>query len=176
MMINTWLIIRMLTSLWGNLPAMTCLRQLTSSLWMTGRQSRSLIISLSSLMVKATWSGPRLPTRYTFRTRLLESASRACWDMSVFYNTNRGKKYQYTPYVSWSRVFPKTTKGVQQNLPTEFPTKIWSLFTEKEWKSEQAHIPHASTLPENAVYNEWQFQALVTGNRTENQFHLSCTK
>ena len=45
-----------------------------------------------------------------------------------------------------------------------------------ERKSEQAHIPHAPTLLENAVYNEWQFQALVTGNQTENQFHLSCTK
>ena len=45
-----------------------------------------------------------------------------------------------------------------------------------ERKSEQAHITHAPTLLENAVYNEWQFQALVTGNRTENQFHLSCTK
>ena len=28
-----------------------------------------------------------------------------------------------------------------------------------ERKSEQAQIPHAQTLPENAVYNEWQFQA-----------------
>ena len=27
-----------------------------------------------------------------------------------------------------------------------------------ERKSEQAHIPHAPTLLENAVYNEWQFQ------------------
>ena len=38
-----------------------------------------------------------------------------------------------------------------------------------ERKSEQAHIPHAPTLLENAVYNEWQFQALpvVTGNRTK---------
>ena len=33
-----------------------------------------------------------------------------------------------------------------------------------ERKSEQAHIPHAPTLLGNAVYNEWQFQALVTGN------------
>ena len=51
------------------------------------------------------------------------------------------------------------------------------IFTEtiyNERKSEQAHIPHAPTLLENA--NEWQFQALVTGNRTENQFHLSYTK
>ena len=38
-----------------------------------------------------------------------------------------------------------------------------------ERKSEQAHIPHAPTLLENAVYKEWQFQALMTGNRTENQ-------
>ena len=45
-----------------------------------------------------------------------------------------------------------------------------------ERKSEQAHIPHAPTLPENGVNNEWQFQALVTGNQTENQFQLSCTK
>ena len=37
----------------------------------------------------------------------------------------------------------------------------------KKRKSEQAHIPHAPTLLENAVYNEWQFQALVTGNRTK---------
>ena len=40
-----------------------------------------------------------------------------------------------------------------------------------ERKSEQAHIPHAPTLLENAIHYEWQFQALVTGNRTEN--HLS---
>ena len=32
-----------------------------------------------------------------------------------------------------------------------------------EKTSEQAHIPHAPTLLENAVYIEWQFQALVTG-------------
>ena len=44
---------------------------------------------------------------------------------------------------------------------------------ENERKSKQAHIPHTPTLPENTLYNEWQFQALVTGNRTENQFHLS---
>ena len=36
-----------------------------------------------------------------------------------------------------------------------------------ERKSEQAHISHAPTLLENAVYNEWQFKALVTGNRTK---------
>ena len=36
-----------------------------------------------------------------------------------------------------------------------------------ERKSEQAHIPHAQTLLEKAVYNEWQFQALGTGNRTK---------
>ena len=36
--------------------------------------------------------------------------------------------------------------------------------------------PTLPTLLENAVHNEWQFQALVTGNRAENQCHLSCTK
>ena len=36
-----------------------------------------------------------------------------------------------------------------------------------ERKSEQAHIPHAPTLFENAVYNERQFQAQVTVNQTE---------
>ena len=36
-----------------------------------------------------------------------------------------------------------------------------------ERKSEQAHIPHAPTLLENAVYNEWQFQVLGTGNQTK---------
>ena len=42
--------------------------------------------------------------------------------------------------------------------------KVHSL---NERKSEQDHIPHAPTLLENAVYNEWQFQALGTGNRTK---------
>ena len=41
------------------------------------------------------------------------------------------------------------------------------LFIRNERKSEQAHIPHAPTLLENAVYNEWQFQALGTGKRTK---------
>ena len=36
-----------------------------------------------------------------------------------------------------------------------------------ERKSEQAHIPHAPTLLENAVYNEWQFQALVTDKKRD---------
>ena len=37
----------------------------------------------------------------------------------------------------------------------------------KERVHEQAHIPHAPTLHENVAYNEWQFQALVTGNLTK---------
>ena len=41
-----------------------------------------------------------------------------------------------------------------------------------ERKSEQAHILHAPTLLENAVYNEWQFQALATGNRTKKGYKL----
>ena len=48
-----------------------------------------------------------------------------------------------------------------------------SLLLGNERKSEQAHIPQAPTLFGYAVYNKWQ---LVMGNRTENQFHLSCTK
>ena len=38
--------------------------------------------------------------------------------------------------------------------------------------SEQAHIPHAPTLLENAVYNEWQFQALATDNGTKKGYKL----
>ena len=37
-----------------------------------------------------------------------------------------------------------------------------------ERKSEQAHIPHASTLRDNAAHKEWQCHALVIGNRKEN--------
>ena len=47
---------------------------------------------------------------------------------------------------------------------------IYDGFNER--KSEQAHIPHAPTLLENAVYNEWQFQALETGNRTKKGYKL----
>ena len=36
-------------------------------------------------------------------------------------------------------------------------------------------IPHAPTLLENAIYNEWQLH-VVTGNQIENLFHLNCTK
>ena len=60
--------------------------------------------------------------------------------------------------------------------------KTCALVVVNERKSEQAHIPHAPTLLENAVYNEWQFQALATGNRTKkgyklllkNQISISC--
>ena len=53
---------------------------------------------------------------------------------------------------------------------------FYLIYVTNERKSEQAHIPHAPPLLENAVYNDWQLQALVRGNRTENQFHLSYTK
>ena len=46
-------------------------------------------------------------------------------------------------------------------------TPATSIYRLNERKSEQAHIPHAPTLLENAVYNEWQFQALGMGNRTK---------
>ena len=38
-----------------------------------------------------------------------------------------------------------------------------NIHSKSKRKSEQAHIPHAPTLLEN----EWQFQALGTGNRTK---------
>ena len=44
---------------------------------------------------------------------------------------------------------------------------IYASNIKQKRKSEQAHIPHAPTLLEKAVYNEWQFQALGTGNRTK---------
>ena len=45
-----------------------------------------------------------------------------------------------------------------------------------ERKSEQAHIPHAPTLLENAVYNEWQFEALGTGNGTKKGIYIAPQK
>jgi hypothetical protein len=76
-----------------HMPFITWLRLWTSSWCMMGRQFGSRIISRSSLMVKATWRGPLLPTRYTFFTRLLDRASSACWDMSVFWNIGKYSKY-----------------------------------------------------------------------------------
>ena len=55
------------------------------------------------------------------------------------------------------------------SLPLEMEV-IFHLKNER--KSEQAHIPHTPTLLENAVYNEWQFQALATGNRTKKGYKL----
>ena len=52
-----------------------------------------------------------------------------------------------------------------------FPVQIRKHF-DNERKSEQAHKPHAQTLLENAVYNEWQFQALAMGNRTKKGYKL----
>ena len=51
------------------------------------------------------------------------------------------------------------------------------LFTDhNERKSEQAHIPHALTLLENAVYDKRQFQALGTGNRKKRGYKLILKK
>ena len=52
----------------------------------------------------------------------------------------------------------------------EEPSELFFLGNER--KSEQAHIPHAPTLLENAVYDEWQFQALATGNWTKKGYKL----
>ena len=56
---------------------------------------------------------------------------------------------------------------VSSHFPPSFYNFENDFEAHNERKSEQAHIPHAPTLLENAVYNEWQFQALVTGNRTK---------
>ena len=47
------------------------------------------------------------------------------------------------------------------NVPLENIAFLWR-------KSEQAHTPHAPTLLNNAVHNEWKCHALVMGNWTEN--------
>ena len=44
-------------------------------------------------------------------------------------------------------------------LDTHMCMYFYCILNVNERKSEQAHIPHAPTLLENAVYNEWQFQA-----------------
>ena len=53
-------------------------------------------------------------------------------------------------------------KNRQTKLKQYIP---FSFEVENERKSE-----HAPTLLEKAVYNEWQFQALVMGKRTETSF------
>ena len=87
----------------------------------------------------------------------------------------------YLPIRNWL-TFPYKIIGF-----TNYPIKIhmlWALFYNwnihvvkgnlslntsliNERNSEQAHIPNAPTLLENAGHNEWQFQALGTGNRTK---------
>ena len=65
---------------------------------------------------------------------------------------------------------------IQQTFITEH-VKVPSLFNER--KNEQAHILHAPTMLENAVYNKWQLHldwANRTGNWTDTPFHLSGTK
>ena len=44
-----------------------------------------------------------------------------------------------------------------------------------ERKSEQAHIPHAPTLLENAVYNEWQFIASISDVQSEKKGDINCS-
>ena len=61
-------------------------------------------------------------------------------------------------HTTWSH----TNKTVQQAVPliaTHINDNDINNDYKNERKSEQAHIPHAPTLLENAVYNEWQFQA-----------------
>ena len=60
----------------------------------------------------------------------------------------------------------KPTKNNDRQL-TNYNLKSSFKPLANERKSEQAHITHAPTLLENAVYNEWQFQALDMGNQTK---------
>ena len=74
-------------------------------------------------------------------------------------------------------VFPRGSVYIfKANRRKEYNTHdalyISFLVYHNERKSEQAHIPHAPTLLENAVYNEWQFQALGTGNRMSVDMHI----
>ena len=83
--------------------------------------------------------------------------------------TNGGKQTSFEGANEREREREKLTYAWNINL--FFNHSIWN-----ERKSEQAHIPHAPTLLENAVNNEWQFQSLVTGNRTENQHKIILAK
>ena len=58
-------------------------------------------------------------------------------------------------------------EGKKFQISNDFLVYDTNQHNRNERKSEQAHIPHAPTLLENAVYNEWQFQVLVTGNWTK---------
>ena len=78
-------------------------------------------------------------------------------------------------------VFPRGSVYIfKANRRKEYNTHdalyISFLVYHNERKSEQAHIPHAPTLLENAVYNEWQFQALGTGNRTKKGISIASQK
>ena len=73
-------------------------------------------------------------------------------------------------------IYPNAHANIKENPEYAFSIRSHIFVTKSidtymdERKSEQAHIPHAPTLLENAVYNEWQFQALVTSNRTKISF------
>ena len=54
--------------------------------------------------------------------------------------------------------------NINNNNRNKNQKQQWALQTTH---NKNAHIPQAPTLLENAVYNEWQFQTLVTGNRRE---------
>ena len=75
---------------------------------------------------------------------------------------NSGKQNEFLIWISF--VFLKTRKGSYIDCCSYFIISIF--FKNHKRKSEQAHIPHAPTLRENAVYNKRQFQALVTGNQS----------
>ena len=66
-----------------------------------------------------------------------------------------------------SEKFSSGTINPKQKNYIEGVDIVTRYIAKNERKSEQAHIPHAPTLLENAVYNKRQFQTLGTGNRTK---------
>ena len=49
--------------------------------------------------------------------------------------------------------------------------KIRIVYIQNERKNEQAHIPQAPTLLDNAAYNEWQCHAFMMDNLTVTENH-----
>ena len=86
----------------------------------------------------------------------------------------------WTPYVRCVGLClrkPRTAITPNHFLASYSRNQLFACFFFKdERKSEQAHITQAPTLLENAVYNEWQFQASVTGNRTKKGIYIAPQK
>ena len=61
----------------------------------------------------------------------------------------------------WNKCFWEIAQTfIQLHCKYLFIIEHWTSigYKSNERKSEQAHVPHAPTLLENAIYNEWQFK------------------